>query len=224
VHTPLLLLLVMSDPAVGLAHDGPGAQRTWLAPAGVTAPAGTLDLDVRLLLVGATYAPTDWLELGLSTLAVYPGFFMASGKWAPLQGPRGGLALTGDLVGLPGLGDDGELLVMVGLAGSLCVTRSCATVLGGSWTPDVVGGFPRSWHILTASLVQRITGGVSAVLELDHGLHHLDPNGGFQRRLFWYGARFHSPRWALGVGMFVGSDYFFGAPWITLSRRFRVHS
>jgi hypothetical protein len=215
----LLIALLLAQAPTG-AHD----RRGWLAPTGVVAPHGALDLDARLMFVHATFALWDRLELGAGGLLPGNGekgrLYTLAGKLSALSGERGGLALAGELYTLGTPVDWRHWVGLLGPAGSFCLGEQCGMLVSGFWAPAVVDGQVATWRTGALSLLGRVTPGATVVLEMDLGIDQVEPP--IRSPLLWYGLRLGRQRLLFDVGMYVGTDYFFGAPWFALSYRARA--
>jgi hypothetical protein len=74
-------------------------------------------------------------------------------------------------------------------------------------------------HRFSGSLIQRVAQHAKVVLEVHRGLRHVWDERFGSGWVLWYGARLHSARLALDVGLFHGRVDLFPIPWVALTGR-----
>ncbi len=176
-------------------------------------------MDLRSLVLQATVALWDRVELGAA--AFLPGgLFTFDGKLSLLSGARGGVTAVGQLYSLGTSVEEHRWIGLLGPAGALCLDADCGTVVSAYWSPVLEKGRGTGWRTGALSALARVTPGATVALEMDLGFDRLDQ--AIRSPLWWYGLRLGRDRLLLDVGMYIGTDYLFGAPFVALNYRARA--
>jgi hypothetical protein len=195
-----------------------GDGQIWLAPTAKIAPAGSWTFSAnQVVILGVAHAPLDWLELSVQA---FPGYlYRGAVKARVLRVERLHAAVAADIARA-----EGNSLGGLGGIVTLCIDDDCrslanATAMATYATYGPAADGARLVGML--ALLARITDNVKATLEVDVGLAELEPleDDSSYPVAAWYGLRLHRGDFSADVGMAVGIDFFFGAPWIKVSYR-----
>ncbi|MBX3156272.1 MAG: hypothetical protein KF773_09760 [Deltaproteobacteria bacterium] len=195
----------------GVLEDA-NSGRSWLAPTALSAPAGTWSFsDFELFLVSGSYAVTDQLSIGATTLipivADQPFWGLLSAKMQVIRQGNVRVALHGAATIVTG-STDGFSAAEVGAAATLCIDSDCHSHATGF----IGAGFALTESnssvpfLVAGSLVARLGKRVKLVLEADTGFIAGDINGRANGFLAWYGVRFTSRNIGVDVGFMKPID------------------
>lgn len=197
----------VADEAVGLARrvrDDRVAERGYLAPTALVAPAGTTTFTMQApILPGASFrldrSFSDRLSLGVGVVGVLDnddlfGIGNLNAKYQLARGRRAALAATLSLVTFADGDDDKMTIALPGVAGSYCLSDECRTLVSGNLY--ALAGVDDE--------VLPIVGGVSVA----HGfmrqlIAEIHTTTADEDRLWagFIGGRFIGQRWALDAGI-----------------------
>jgi len=206
----------------GVLEDA-NAGRSWIAPTALTEPKGTFTFsDFELLLISGTYAVTDQISIGLTTLLPIiedmPTFGAFNLKAQVFKSDRLYIAAQGVLMG--GLVRDtrttfdmmgnvtgeetestGTGLLVLGGAATYCIDIDCYSTVSGY----LGAGFIREEQsavpfLLSVNTAIRVGKNVKLIGELDTGLLLGDVDAVADGGLLWYGVRFTSPSIGVDLG------------------------
>jgi hypothetical protein len=230
-----------ADPYPGIDRgiiEDANSGRNWISPTALTPPKGTWAVtDFELLIVGASYSPTDTLALSAATLVPIvkdqPFVGMLTGKLQFLKAGRVRIAAQAAVNFITGGDADDEfdafLSSVLGGVATLCLDDFCRSHVTGY----VGAGFSRESSgeavpfVAAASGVFRLGRRVKLVVEADTGFVLGEIDAAADGFLGWYGVRFTSPAIGVDVGFFkpiiFDSDYddpfILGFPFVSLSYR-----
>jgi hypothetical protein len=235
---PMPIMLPPPEPYAGVDRgiiEDANSGRNWLSPTALTPPKGTWQFtDVELLIVGASYSPTDTLALSAATLVPIvedqPFIGMFTGKLQFLKAGRVRVAaqvavniITGD--------DDFDAFVSSVLGGvaTLCLDDACRSHVTGY----VGAGFSRESSgeavpfVASGSAAFRLGRRVKLVLEADTGFILGEIDAVADGFLGWYGVRFTSSAIGVDVGFvkpFIFDDdyddpFILGIPVVSITYR-----
>ncbi len=190
--------------------DDANAGRGWAMPTALTETAGTWTFsDFNLYVLSASYAATDRLTLGLTTMVpTGTGFRFGSlsGKLQLVRSWRVRVAAQSKLTYLQDPESAMADMVAIGDAGgaiTLCIDAICSSHLSGYVGAGVTRSSRTSALLIGAgSLVLGLTTHFKLMLEFDKGVGGAVGNG----YLGWYGLRYTSKAFSVEAGAVMPFD------------------
>jgi len=225
----------VSTVSQGILDDA-GSGGLWLSPTALLAPAGTWTFeDNELFFVGGSYSFTDQFTMSMHTLIPltdeFASPYIITGKFGLIDQGQLRLAMTGNVFGILGSGNDDFFSAGFGGVASYCLDVKCHSLINGyigalALINSGSGSSASIPIVFSGGLAQKLSNRVKLIVEVDGGAVVGEYDAVGDGLLAWYGLRFGNDFIGVNVGfakpIIDGNDSEvlpMGLPWVNFVYR-----